>query len=300
MLKRSSLLALGLTLLWAAVPAAQVIDVVTSTTDLKSITDAVGGDKVRSTSIARGNQNIHFVDVLPSYMLKIKKARLYVKIGMGLDQWADPLIDGSRNANLMILDCSRDIEKLDVPSSAVDASMGDVHPYGNPHYWLDPRNGKVMARTIFDALCRLSPQDAPYFAERLKTFEMLMDQKMEVWKKLFEPYHGTKIVVYHDDWRYFAGAFGLNVVGFVEPKPGLEPTPSHLFHVANLIRNEHVRLIGYQPYFSEQAPQSLADQTGARALVLATSVGCVPGVYTYLDIFEYNLSRIIAVLNEGG
>lgn len=300
MFTRSTLLAVTLTALWVSAPAAQVIDVVTSTTDLKSITDAVGGEKVRSTSIARGNQNIHFVEVLPSYMLKIKKARLYVKIGMGLDQWADPLIEGSRNADLIVLDCSRDIEKLDVPASAVDASMGDVHPFGNPHYWLDPRNGKIMARTISEALCRMSPEDTSYFMERLKAFERLMDQKIEAWRKMFEPYRGTKIVVYHDDWRYFAVAFGLHVVGFVEPKPGLEPTPSHLFNVANLIRKEHVRLIGYQPYFSEQAPRSLADQTGAQTVVLATSVGCVPGVYTYPDLFEYNLARIIAVLSTGG
>lgn len=275
------------------------INVVTSTTDLKSIVDAVGGDKVKTFSIARGNQNIHSVEVLPSYIMKITKARMYAKIGMGLDQWADPLIDGARNEDLLLLDCSKNIVKLDVPSFKVDASHGDVHPYGNPHYWLDPNNGIIIAQDISKALSKISPDDAPYFTQRFNEFKQHIESKLAGWNKDMAGHTGSKIVVYHDDWRYFAEAFGFDIVGFVEPKPGLEPTPSHLYKLTNLIRNENVKLIGFQPYFSDQAPNSLAAASGAKALKLATSVGCVEGVVSYTDIFDYNLKAMIEAIKAG-
>lgn len=270
------------------------INIVTSTTDLKSIVDAIGGDKVTTFSIARGNQNIHSVEVLPSYIMKITRAKMYFKIGMGLDQWADPLIEGSRNENLVIVDCSKNIVKLDVPNYKVDASHGDVHPYGNPHYWLDPHNGLIIAQDITQALSKLSPGDAPYFEKRFKEFDQSIRMKMNEWKELTAAYSGTKIVVYHDDWKYFAEAFGFDIVGFVEPKPGLEPTPSHLYKLTNIIKNAQVKIIAYQPYFSDKAPNSLAAETGAKAIKLASSVGCIDGVMTYSDIFDYNLKRMIA------
>ena len=275
------------------------INVVTSTTDLKSIVDAVGGDKVKTFSIARGNQNIHSVEVLPSYIMKITKARMYAKIGMGLDQWADPLIDGARNEDLLLLDCSKNIVKLDVPSFKVDASHGDVHPYGNPHYWLDHNNGIIIAQDISKALSKISPDDAPYFTQRFNEFKQHIESKLAGWNKDMAGHTGSKIVVYHDDWRYFAEAFGFDIVGFVEPKPGLEPTPSHLYKLTNLIRNENVKLIGFQPYFSDQAPNSLAAASGAKALKLATSVGCVEGVVSYTDIFDYNLKAMIDAIKAG-
>lgn len=275
------------------------INVVTSTTDLKSIVDAVGGDKVNTFSIARGNQNIHSVEVLPSYIMKITKAKMYAKIGMGLDQWADPLIEGARNENLFVVDCSKEINKLDVPNYKVDASHGDVHPYGNPHYWLDPNNGIIIGKEIHDALIKLSPENTAYFDRRYAEFKQLIQEKQLVWTQMMAPYKGTKIVVYHDDWRYFTEAFGFEIVGFVEPKPGLEPTPSHLYKLSNIIKNGGVKLIGFQPYFSEQAPNSLAAETGAKAVKLATSVGCVEGVSTYTDIFDYNLKTMIAIIKSG-
>ncbi len=282
--------------LWTAMSLSSVwsqIHIVTSTTDLKSIVDAVGGDKVKTFSIARGNQNIHSVEVLPSYIIKISKAKAYFKIGMGLDQWADPLIQGSRNEELLIVDCSKDIVKLDVPNYKVDASHGDVHPYGNPHYWLDPNNGIVIARQVLSALEKLSPGDRAYFQQRFNDFEKLLRSKISEWQQWMAPYRGTKIIVYHEDWRYFAEAFGLELAGYVEPKPGLEPTPSHLYKLTNLIRHEGIKLIGFQPYFSDQAPNSLAAETGAKALKMATSVGCIDDVQSYTDIFDFNLKAII-------
>lgn len=283
----------------AANSAIAQINVVTSTTDLKAIVDAVGGEKVKTFSIARGNQNIHSVEVLPSYIMKITKARMYVKIGMGLDQWADPLIDGARNENLFVLDCSKNITKLDVPTFKIDASHGDVHPYGNPHYWLDPNNGIIIANDITAALSKLSPGDALYFSKRRDEFARLIKTKIFEWANMMDQYKGTKIIVYHDDWKYFAEAFGFDIVGFVEPKPGLEPTPSHLYKLMNIIKTNHVKLIGFQPYFSDQAPNSLASETEAKAVKLATSVGCVDGVVSYTDIFDYNLRTMIAIIKSG-
>lgn len=275
------------------------INIVTSTPDLKSIVDAVGGDRVKTFSIARGNQNIHFVEVLPSYIMKITKAKMYVKIGMGLDQWADPLIDGARNTGLVIVDCSKEIKKLDVPNYKVDASYGDVHPYGNPHYWLDPNNGVIIAQEVCNALTTLSPGDEAYFTQRLTDFKQLIQSKWEEWEKEMSGFKGSKIIVYHDDWRYFAEAFGFEIAGFVEPKPGLEPTPSHLYKLANIIKSGNVKLIGFQPYFSDQAPNSLASETGAKTVKLATSVGCIDEVSTYTDIFDYDLKHMIAILKSG-
>lgn len=274
------------------------VRVVAATTDLKDIAETVGGDRVSVVSIARGNQDPHYVEVLPSYMMKVKKADLYLMVGMEMDLWSDRIIDGSRNRKLRIIDCSRDIERLEVPTRKVDASMGDIHRFGNPHYWLDPANGKLIARTIAEALIEADPAGRPVFEANLIDFERRVDEALARWLAEYASLEGRKVIFYHNSWPYFTGRFGLETVQFLEPKPGVPPSPAHLNRLLKIIAEDAVRVVAVEPYFSDRAPNFLARKTGVQVLKLAQSVGALPGAGSYLEMFEYNLSVLAGVLED--
>ncbi len=281
-------------LLALAQTASARIAVVTSTTDLASIARSVGGDAVDVTSIARGTSDPHYVEVLPSYMVRVQKARVYLKLGMDIDRWAAPIIDGSRNGKLLVVDCSRDIVPLNVPTGRVDASMGDVHPHGNPHYWLDPDNGAIIAATISDALCDVDPAHADAYKANLEAFRADLVARKAKWAQSAAPLHGLEIVTYHDSWPYFARAFGIVTDAFVEPLPGIEPTPSHTAGVIDLMKAKSVRIIGVEPYFSKRTPETIARATGASVVELPPSVGGAPGADDYLALFDVLIGRLTA------
>jgi ABC-type Zn uptake system ZnuABC Zn-binding protein ZnuA len=241
------------------------VKIVASTTDLASIAKIVGGDLVDVTSIAKGKSDPHYVEVLPSYMIKVKRADVYLKVGLDLDRWAQKIIDGSRNDAVVVVDCSARIQPLNVPTQKVDASMGDVHPQGNPHYWLDPANGLIVAEMIVEAL-------------------ITVDGALR----------GLEIVTYHDSWPYFSNAFGLEVVGFVQPKPGIEPTPSHTAEIVDLVKARGVRVIGIEPYFSRRAPETIARASQARVVGLPPSVGGAEGADDYFSLFDTLISTLTA------
>lgn len=270
------------------------VSVVASTTDLAAIARAVGGEAVHVEAIAQGDGNPHAIEVLPSSMMKVARAQLYLKVGLGLDLWAQPIIDGARNKRLRVVDCSRGVPVLEQPSGRVDASMGDVHPEGNPHYWLDPANGLLIAATIRDALCAADPAHAGDYRSRCTVFEGTLSKRMAAWSQQALPLRGMPVVSYHRSWPYFARAFHLDVVGFVEPKPGIEPTPAHTAQLVELITSRKVPVIIREPYFSRKVPERLASLTGARVVVLAPSVGSRPGVDDYLALFDYNLAQLLA------
>lgn len=274
------------------------VRVVTATTDLKDITEAIGGDRVTVTSIARGNQDPHYVEVLPSYMLKVKKADLYLMVGMELDLWSDRIIDGSRNRKLRIVDCSKDIERLEVPTRKVDASLGDIHRFGNPHYWLDPVNGKVLARTITEALVEADPEGRAVFEANLAEFERQVDERLAHWLEEYASLKDRKIMFYHNSWPYFTRRFGLETVQFLEPKPGVPPSPAHLNRLLDIVQKDTILVVGMESYFSDQAPRFLADRTGAKVIKLAQSVEALPGVDSYLDVFDYNLHALAEALGD--
>ncbi len=262
--------------------------------DLKSIAEYLGGDRVAVKAINSGKDNPHFVEVLPNYMVYVSKADLYLKIGLGLDFWAQPIIDGSRNGRLAIVDCSESVDVLEKPTGKVDASMGDVHPQGNPHYWLNPANGLIMAKNIARGLVQVDPGNANDYDAALKRFESELQSRIEGWQKKADALKGMEIVTYHNSWPYFCQAFGIKVAGFVEPKPGIEPTASHIAEVINVMKTRGVKIIGKEPYFSDKAPKVIAASTGARIVNLPPSVGGVEGTDTYFSLFDTLLSVLIA------
>jgi len=274
--------------------ASAAIRVVASTTDLGSIAQMIGGDKVQVESIVSGKSDPHFVEVLPSYMVKIGRASLYLKVGMELDYWSSQLIDGSGNGKLVIVDCSEGIDRMEVPTTKIDASMGDVHAMGNPHYWLDPDNARVVAGNITNALKEVDPSNAAAYDAGLAAFDEKLRAKVQEWLAEAAPLKGMKIVTYHNSWPYLARFLGIEVADFVEPKPGIEPTPSHTADLIELIKANHIHVIGKEPYFSDRTPKAIAKATGAEVVDLPPSVGGEKKATDYFSLMD----TIIATLNS--
>ncbi len=287
----SLLLGIVVALLVAAPPKAQaIIKVGASTPDLASIAASVGGEQVEVFSIARATNDVHRVEVLPSYMVKVSRANLYLKVGLGLDRWADGIIDGSRNAKLQVLDCSRGVSVLDKPAS-VSAAMGDVHPFGNPHYWLDPRNGAVVAATIGEKLATMDPPHAADYRARAQAFARQVDAAYTRQKAIAAALPSRTILSYHASWVYFANAFDLDIAATAEPVPGIPPTGKHLQGLVSLAKGQKIRVFLQEPYFSEEAGKFLAREAGVRVVKASPSCdGVAAG--SYLAHFDTILGRI--------
>lgn len=284
---------------------ASPLRVVTTTEDLAAIARELGGPLVEVESLTRGLQDPHFLEARPSLMLKTSRANLFIQVGLGLEAgWAPALLVGARNPGIQPgtsghLDASRDIKALEIPSGPVDRSQGDVHAFGNPHYWLDPENGRIISQNIARSLIGLLPDRSQIIDQNQKAFAHSLDVASIRWKTRMKPYEGAKVVTYHNSWTYFARRFGLDVVGYVEPKPGIPPSPAHINQLMTLMKQEKVRLIVMEPYFSRSIPELLSRETGAKVLVLPPSVGGAEGVKTYMDLFDHLIGRLIAVFSEG-
>jgi zinc/manganese transport system substrate-binding protein len=284
--------------------AAAKIRVVTTTTDLAAITAEIGKDQVLVESIAKGYQDPHFVDAKPTYMIKLNQADLLVTVGLELEVgWLPPLLNGARNANLLegrpgYIEGFKGIHLLEIPSSQVDRSLGDIHPFGNPHYWLDPENGKIIARNIAEGLTRVSPAREGFFKKNLEEFNNHLDRKIKEWDHWMFPFRGMKIVTYHRSWSYFVHHFGLNVVGEVEPLPGIPPSPSSLAKLADDMVKENIKVILMEPFYPDNGPEFIARKTGAKVVILPSSVGGKEEIKTYSDLFEFDLKRFIEVLKS--
>ena len=291
-----------LSLLAANLGAAEKLNVVTATEDPASLTREIGGDRVVVTSIGKGYQDPHFIEPKPSFLLLLRKADLLEVVGLELEiGWLPPLLDQSRNNDIRpgqkgYLDLSLGVEILDRPSGAVNRSMGDVHPLGNPHYWLDPANAVRMAIEIANKLTELRPADGPYFAQRLNNFKVRMNEANKRWVAEMAPFRGAKIVTYHPSWPNFARHFGLQVAGTVEPKPGIPPSPSHTFEIINLIKDQKIKAIIMEPYFDRKTPDFIGERTGAKVVVLYPSVGGKAGLDDYFKLFDYDLSELTKAL----
>jgi len=275
--------------------------VVTSLPDLKSITEFVGGDKVDVFAIATGFQNPHFVDPKPSYILKLSKADMFVTVGLDLETgWVPPLLNSARNANILkgaagYVDASTNVPLLQVPSS-VNRGEGDIHIFGNPHYWLDPAIGKIIAQDICEGLVRLDGEHEAYYRENLKKFSEHLDAKIKEWTAKMLPFKGTKIIAYHNEWPYFEQRFGLQIVDFLEPKPGIPPTPSQLAKVINEMKRGNMKVIISSPYFTAESADLVARNVGGKVVTLATSVGADESIKTYFDLFDYDVSKMVEAL----
>jgi ABC-type Zn uptake system ZnuABC Zn-binding protein ZnuA len=286
--------------------AAATLKVVTTTEDLASLTREIGGDKVSVESLSKGYQDPHFVEPKPSFILKLHDADLLVVVGRELEiGWLPPLLTQSRNANIQpggrgYLDASLTAKILDIPTGQVTRAMGDVHPQGNPHYWLDPDNGRAMAKAIQQKLSELSPGDGSYFAQRFSDFDKRLTDAAKRWDATMAPYRGTKVVTYHRSWPNFAQRFGLDVIGYVEPKPGIPPSPSHTLDLMQEMQRQNVKLIIVEPYFDLKTPEAVARGTQGKVLVLSPSVGGAKEASGYLELFDYDINLLVSAIKQLG
>ncbi len=286
--------------------AAEKLAVVTTTQDLAAITAEIGGDRVNVESLARGYQDPHFVDAKPSFLVKLRRADLFIEVGRDLEiGWAPGLLQSARNPKILpggagFVDASLGVSLLELPTN-VSRSEGDVHPLGNPHYWLDPENGLVIAANIRDALSRISPADRAAFEKRYADFEAKLAQRLDGWKKAAAAMglSGAKVVSYHRSWPYFAHAFGFDVVDFVEPKPGVPPSPKHTQELIASMKSRRVRLLIVEPYFDAKLPQQIARETGATLVVLPPSVGAAPQATDYFALFDAQMDLLKRALSGG-
>jgi zinc/manganese transport system substrate-binding protein len=289
-----------------AVPASAALKVITSTTDLAAIAKEVGGDKVEVEALARGYQDPHFVEAKPSFVLKLHSADLLIAVGRQLEiGWLPPLITQSRNSRIQpgapgYLDASLTAKILDVPTGPITRAMGDVHPQGNPHYWLDPENGRRVAKAIQAKLTELDRANAGFYQQRAADFERRLNEAEARWKAAMAPYKGIKVVTYHRSWPNFADEFGLDVIGYVEPKPGIPPTPQHTLDLIQAMKQQNVKLILVEPYFDLKTPKSIASHTGATVVVLLPSVGCEKDVTDYFRLFDYDINLLVSAIRQIG
>jgi zinc/manganese transport system substrate-binding protein len=306
--KRFRRAAVAVALLLAATPALAQgrLNVVTTTEDLASIAREVGGDRIDVEAIARGYQDPHFVEAKPSFILRLQRADLLVVVGRDLEiGWLPPLIQQSRNSKIQAgangyLDASLRARILDIPQGQITRAMGDVHPLGNPHYWLDPENGKVIARAIFEKLAQLRSADRAFFEQRLNDFNGRVDAAEKRWLTAMAPYKGLKVATYHRSFTNFADRFGLEVMGYVEPRPGIPPSPQHTLDLINEMKQQSVKLVLVEPYFDLRTPNSVGRGTGAEVLVMPPSVGGVKEVTDYFKLFDYNVNLLITALRKAG
>ena len=287
-----------------AVPSAQAarkLRLVATIPDLKSLTEAVGGDLVEVDSLTRGTQNFHEAEVRPSMMLKLRRADAVIENGLGLDAWADVAIAGSNNAELMRggrgrIEISRGIEVLEVPTTRVDRSMGDVHPQGNPHFSLDPGLAPAITQNIVDGLARIAPEHRGAFDQNRKNFLAKLDGRMTEWNKVMEPVKGSKVVVFHPVYIYFLTRFGLVQAAALEDRPGIPPSPQHLVNVIRQMKEERIKVILVEPWNDVKLANRVAEEAGAKAFVVASAVGAVKGADNYIAAIDFNVNTLAKAL----
>lgn len=278
------------------------VTVVTTLPSFADIAKNVGGDEVNAISLTRGNQDPHFVDAKPDLMLTLNKADLLIRAGLGLeDGWLPPLLTGSRNGKILNgtdgnLDVSSAMVLKEVPKTPLDRAQGDVHPGGNPHFMVDPRNGIVLANAIAERLAKLDPGKAEDFRKRAAAYSADLKKHIEQWDKDLKPFAGTQVVTYHKSWIYFLDWTHFKEMGTVEPKPGIPPSPEHVVQLIHLMKQQKIKLILMEPFYPKGVAQDIAQQTGAKLLVLPVEVKGNSEAKTYIDVFDQIVKQIKAAL----
>ena len=301
-MKKTAVLLLGLATLASPAAAQRKLKVVTSTTDLGDIAREVCGARCDVVHISEGYQDPHFVEAKPSFILQLRNADVFAYVGLDLEiGWMPLLVQGARNPKINpggtgYLDVSRAIRVLDRPAGNVDRSQGDVHPAGNPHYWLDPENGRRIARMFRDRFSQLSPGDAQTFAGNYAAFEARLNAAERAWQPQIAQIRGKPVVAWHTSWRYFAEYNGMNIVGFMEPKPGVPPSPSHLAGLIATMRRTGAKVIVMEPYYDRRTADFVAQRTGARVLVLPPSVGGIRSITDYIQLMQYDVNQLAAAV----
>jgi len=294
---RTSIILLLLFLLPAASTAAEPIPVVTTTTDIAAIVKAIGGERVAVESIAKGSQDPHYVEAKPSYMRVMNRARVVFSVGLQLEiGWLPLLIQGARNRNLVQVDLSQGVPVLERPTGPVSRAQGDVHPEGNPHYWLDPRNGISMARRMAQELKGIASADGAFFERNLKSFEDDLSRRRQKWEERMAPFRGTEVVAYHKEWEYLSRWLGLTIIGYVEDKPGIPPAPQQLANIVRTMQQRKVKALLVASSTNPNIPQSVAEKGGTKLVILPASVGGEKGVDSYGDLFDSIIGKLAEAL----
>ncbi|TML19412.1 MAG: zinc ABC transporter substrate-binding protein [Actinobacteria bacterium] len=288
-------------LLVTAASAADKIRVVATIPDLKALTEEVGGKLVDVESLARGTQNAHELEIRPSLMLKLRRADLLMENGLELDSWAEVAVQGANNPNIVRgapgrVDVSHGIQVLEVPSTRVDRSMGDVHPLGNPHYSLDPGMAPIITQNIADALARFASEHRAEFEKNRQAFLARLNEAMARWTRAMEPLRGAKVVVYHPQWIYLLSRFGLSQAAALEDRPGIPASPAHLTRVIRQMKDEQIKVIIVEPWNDLKLATRVADEAGAKAVVLASMVGGVKGADSYIAAIDHNVNALAQAL----
>ena len=303
-MQRSKQLFIGAFLLAANAFAASKLNVVTTTEDLSAIAREIGGDKVDAESIAKGYQDPHFVEPKPSFLLRLQKANLLIALGLQMEiGWLPPLVTQSRNPRIQAaapgyMEVSNFCHITEIPQGQVTRAMGDVHPMGNPHYWLDPDNGRRIGKALQEKFSQMQPADSAYFAERYADFDKRLTVAIKGWDAKMAPYKGRKVITYHRSWPNFCERFGIEVAEYVEPKPGIPPSPSHTLDLINLMNREAIKLILVEPYFDLRTPNSIAQKTGGRVVQLMPSVGGIKEIKDYFQLFEYDINQLVDAFSK--
>jgi ABC-type Zn uptake system ZnuABC Zn-binding protein ZnuA len=302
MIRRFALLLLAGALAIAPHAAEAQLKVVTSTTDLYDIAKEVGGNKISATHIGEGYQDPHFIEAKPSFVLQLRNADVWAFVGLDLEiGWMPLLLDGARNPKIRqggsgYVDASSAIHILDTPQGNVDRSMGDVHPLGNPHYWLDPENGRRIARMFQAKFAQLDPGNAATYASNERAFEARLNAAEKGWQADLAAIRGKPVVAWHTSWRYFAEYNGMNIVAFMEPKPGVPPSPSHLYSVIQTVKRTGAKAIVMEPFYDRKVADLVAKQTGIKVLILPPSVGGVRGINDYIQLMQYDMAQLAAAV----
>lgn len=281
--------------------SAAPLRVVTTTSDVASLATMVGGDRVTVSSICKGYQDPHFVEAKPSYLMQLRRADLLIAIGLELEVgWLPPLLQQARNPKILsargYLDASARANVLERPKEQVTRAMGDVHPFGNPHYWLDPENGRAIARAIAEKFAELDASGRSAYEKNLAEFETKLTAKEKEWTARMAPYAGTEVITYHNSWPNFLSYFKLKAAGYIEPKPGIPPSPSHTLEVINLALARKIPVILVEPYFDTKTPNFIASKTGATLLVFYPSTGGTPEIKDYFSIFDHDINLFVKAM----
>jgi len=279
--------------------AARKLRVVATTNDLKWAVEQIGGKNVEVVALMHPLQNPHTVQPRPSFIVHLNRADLLVRIGLDYEEtWLPPLVEESRNPKIRRggvgdVDASVGIPLLEIPQGRVTREQGEVHIFGNPHYWLDPENMKIIARNIAEGLKRVDPSNAGEYDRNLRRLERLMDDLLDETLKLAAPLRGEKFVAYHTTWSYLANRYGFRIIGYLEPKPGIPPSASHLADLIVRMRQEKVKVIVKEPFYENRIPNMVAQRTGAKVVEICPTVGGEPGTETYPKLIRHILTKLV-------
>ncbi|MDB4876935.1 MAG: hypothetical protein JWM41_3381 [Gemmatimonadetes bacterium] len=302
MKSRQLLFAVGAALALGTRPAVAQLKVVTSTTDLYDIARSVGGNLITANHIGEGYQDPHFIEAKPSFVLQLRNADVWAFVGLDLEiGWMPLLLDGARNPKIKFggpgyLDVSKAMPVLDVPQGNVDRSQGDVHPLGNPHYWLDPENGRRIARLFKAKFSELDRAHEADYDRNEKAFEARLNAAEKEWQPQLAVMRGKPVIAYHTSWRYFAEYTGVKIVAFMEPKPGVPPSPSHVFEVIKDAKAAGAKVVMQEPFYERKMSDLVAQQLGGTVLVEPASVGGVKGVDDYIALMKHDIDALAAAL----